>query len=83
VNKLDSRDWFSPAGLPPDALNQFSTNGVDNTFTAVDVREMNVLGYDLPSVPEPSTMLVAGVGGLAFACYGWRRRRRGTGEAAG
>jgi hypothetical protein len=67
VNGLDSRDWLSntpPPNPPADAYNQFSFSGVDNGFSAVDLREMNVLGYDLPSaavVPEPSTLAIAGL----------------------
>jgi hypothetical protein len=77
-NGLDSRDWMGAPG-PPDAHNQFSDSGVDNGFTPVDVREMNVLGYDLPqatAVPEPSTFAVAVLGGALWLGYGRRRRRR-------
>jgi hypothetical protein len=78
VNGLDSRDWFSPTGLPADAYNQFSNSGVDNLFTAVDQRVMNVIGYNLPHqapVPEPSTFWMAILGGALSVGYGWRRRR--------
>jgi hypothetical protein len=77
-NGLDSRDWMGAPG-PPDAYNQFSDSGVINGFTSVDVREMNVLGYDLPQqlvAPEPSTFGVAILGGAMWLGYGWLRRRR-------
>jgi hypothetical protein len=76
-NGLDSRDWLSntpPPNPPADAYNQFSYSGVDNGFSAVDLREMNVLGYDLPT-PEPSTLFAAALGALAGLGYAWRRRK--------
>ena len=82
-NGLDSRDWATTSPYTPDAYNQFSDSGVINGFTGVDLRAMNVLGYDLPPVtpiPEPSSMLVAAVGALGLSAYGWRRRRKQRAE---
>lgn len=79
-NGLDTRDWAPGTN---DSFNQFSNSGVVNPVSAVDLREMDVIGYDLQQqsvVPEPSNLLLAAVGGLAFAGYGWWRRRRGAGE---
>jgi hypothetical protein len=83
LNGLDSRDWATTSPYTPDAYNQFSDSGVINGFTGVDLREMNVLGYDLPpvtTIPEPSSMLVAAVGALGLSAYGWRRRRKQRAE---
>jgi len=60
---LTSRDW-APSSQggdgSPDAFNQYSSPNVINGLTAVDLRAMDVIGYDrvasaAPSVPEPST----------------------------
>ncbi len=62
LNGFDSRDW---APLPqggdgsPDAFNQFSSANVINGLSEVDLRVMDVIGYDrvaaASTVPEPST----------------------------
>src|SRR5262249_20382363 len=86
-NGLDTRDWAPPSlggDGTNDAFNQFSNWGVVNPVSAVDVRVMDVIGYDLiqqtPAVPEPSALWVAGLGALAFAGYGWSRRKSRGGE---
>jgi hypothetical protein len=72
ANNLDSRDW---AGGPSDSFNQFASSGVVSPVSAVDLREMDVIGYDL-AVPEPSTLALFGVG--AIGLLGWHRRSRST-----
>jgi hypothetical protein len=75
-NGLDSRDWAPGTN---DSFNQFANSGVVNPVSAVDIREMNVIGYNLiPTavVPEPSSMLMAVLGALGLSAYGWRRRRQ-------
>ncbi len=48
ANGLDSRDW---AGGTNDAFNQFSGSGVVNAVSAVDLLLMDVIGYDLGTIP--------------------------------
>jgi len=47
----------------------FSSSGVENTLTTLDLRKMDVIGYNR-TVPEPQMLVL---GGLALAL----RRRRG------
>jgi hypothetical protein len=70
TNGLDSRDWASGTN---DAFNQFSSSGVTNPVSNVDLRLMDVIGYDRIGVPEPSTLILAAFDGLALLA--WRRRR--------
>jgi hypothetical protein len=51
VNGGDPRDWGAGGGN--DAFNAFSSSGVTNPVSAVDLQLMDVLGYDLAAVPEP------------------------------
>ncbi len=67
-NGGDSRDWASGTN---DAFNAFSSSGVLNPVSAVDIEEMNVLGYDL-TAPEPGTFFLAGT---ALLGAGLLRRR--------
>jgi hypothetical protein len=62
-NGLDSRDWAPGSN---DAFNQFSNSGVVNPVSPVDLRLMDVLGYNL--VPEPSSgsLVLAGLAIFAF-----------------
>jgi hypothetical protein len=57
-NQLDYRDW---EGGTNDAFNQFSNSGVTNAVSDVDLREMDVIGYDRV-VTEPSSLLLLGTG---------------------
>jgi hypothetical protein len=71
ANGLDSRDW---APGTDDSFNQFSNPGVVNPVSPVDLREMDVIGYDRIIIPEPAAgaLLFAG---RAAAALGRRRTR--------
>ena len=64
----DDKDWGSGTN---DSFNAFSFSGVANVISAVDVREMDVIGYN--TVPEPSSFLLCSVGGAGFL-MGYRRK---------
>jgi PEP-CTERM motif-containing protein len=74
ANGLDCRDWAPGTN---DAFNQFSGSGVVNGVSAVDLRFMDVLGYDLASpVPEPATVSLVALGfGLMAGVKKLRSRR--------
>jgi hypothetical protein len=72
-NGLDCRDWAPGTN---DAFNQFSNSGVTNPVSAVDLRFMDVIGYDFASpAPEPATVLLVAIGLGVLA--GVKRLRRG------
>jgi hypothetical protein len=50
VNGLDTRDWAPGTN---DAFNQFSNSGVTNPVSDVDLRYMDVIGYDRVATPTP------------------------------
>jgi hypothetical protein len=58
LNGLDTRDWAPGSN---DAFNQFSTSGVVNPISAVDLRVMDVLGYDRVPEPASGSLLLAGL----------------------
>jgi hypothetical protein len=77
-NGLDTRDWASGTN---DSFNQFSNSGVVNPVSNVDLREMDVIGYDRVlqvAAPEPATLASAFSGiallGLVGLVGAWRRR---------
>jgi hypothetical protein len=59
ANNLDTRDWAPGTN---DSFNQFSNSGVVNPVSDVDLRELDVIGYDritqTTGTPEPSTGIV-------------------------
>ena len=69
-NGGDLGDWASGTN---DSYNAFSSTGVKNDITAVDVTTMDVLGYDL--APEPSSAMLLCGGFVALLSS--RRRRFG------
>ncbi len=70
VSGGDTRDWASGTN---DSFNAFSSSGVLNPVSAVDVRLMDVIGYDLAEIPEPGTLSLF-AGGLALMIAVRRRR---------
>ena len=68
----DPQDWASGAN---DAFNAFSSSGVANTFTAVDITAMEALGYTPIPTPEPASTLLVMTG---IAALGVRCRRRSS-----
>jgi hypothetical protein len=68
-NGLDTRDWAPGTN---DAFNQFSNSGVTNPVSTVDLRKMDVIGYNR-IIPEPASLgLLVSAGALALL----RGRRR-------
>jgi hypothetical protein len=66
ANGLDTRDWAPGTN---DSFNQFSGSGVVNPVSDVDLRELDVIGYDrlLAPVPEPKQIgLLLGLIGVLF-----------------
>jgi hypothetical protein len=68
ANGEDDKDWGSGSN---DAFNAFSSSGVENNMSALDIEEMDVIGYDV-AVPEPASVGMLAVCGLALV----RRRRQ-------
>jgi hypothetical protein len=67
----DLQDWASGAN---DTFNAFSSSGVLNALTSVDLITMDMLGYNffVTPVPEPSSSVLA----LAGIALGGLLRRR-------
>jgi len=70
-NGLDYRDWASGTN---DSFNQFAGPGVTNPVSDVDLREMDVIGYNRVVTPEPSTGILL-ISGLVAGGYLRRRRK--------
>jgi hypothetical protein len=71
-NGGDSRDWASGTN---DSFNAFNSIGVANGLSAVDLRMLDVIGFDLTTpVPEPGSvsLLLSGMGGIFY----FRRRKQ-------
>jgi hypothetical protein len=77
-NGLDPEDWAPGTN---DAFNQFTFSNVVNPVSTVDLRQMDVLGYNrvlATTTPEPSTLVLLATGIVAFSASGFRRRRKGS-----
>jgi hypothetical protein len=68
TNGLDSRDWAPGTN---DSFNQFSGAGVTNPVSAVDLQELDVIGYDLGA----QQMAAAAAVGPVFRITGIVRRQ--------
>ena len=70
----DLGDW---KGLTADSYDAFLGSGVEQPVSAGDIREMDVIGYDL-AVPEPGSLalLSTALFGLGFLRRGRARSRR-------
>ena len=76
ANGLDTEDWAPGTN---DAFNQFSNSNVVNPVSVVDLRVMDVIGYDrilATTVPEPSTLALLASGFAVFGAAGFKRRRK-------
>ena len=78
-NGYDAADWADGQGA--DAFNQFAAIGVVNGLSAVDLQQMDVIGWNLASVPEPSTIQLLGFGAAGLVYVAVRRRSARRGQA--
>lgn len=77
ANGLDVDDWAPGTN---DSFNQFSRSGVVNAVSEVDLRQMDVLGYDrVVATPEPSTVALMVTGFAVLGAAGFRRRKQRRG----
>ncbi len=72
----DYGDWWSPGSQTPDVQDAFGTPGMTPNLSSAEFTALDVIGYTLTGVPEPSTtaVLIAGAAGLG-AVIGKRVRR--------
>jgi hypothetical protein len=74
ANGADTEDW---APGTRDSFNQFSSSGVVNAVSLIDLRQMDVLGYDrVLGTPEPGTFVLLAGGLVAFGASGLTRRMK-------
>ena len=85
-NGGDYGDWQSsprPSGVGPQVQDAFATPGARPTLGPNELTALDVIGYNL--VPEPSSIVLSGLGLTSLLAYGWRRGtlgRRTTGATA-
>jgi hypothetical protein len=74
----DYADWLSnpiPAGFGPQVQDAFGQPNTNPALGPNELTALNVAGWDLKAVPEPSSVVLLGIGTAAFAGLGRRLRR--------
>jgi PEP-CTERM motif len=75
----DYGDWHPGSGTTR-VQDAYATPGATETILTdggAEITALNVVGYSLVStIPEPSSLAIAGLGGILALGYGWIRRRR-------
>jgi PEP-CTERM motif len=74
----DYADWSSnpiPGGFPVQVQDAFGTPGTNPTLGPNELTALNVVGYSLSAVPEPSSLMMLGSAVLFVSGYGWLRRK--------
>jgi hypothetical protein len=74
----DYADWSSnpiPGGFPVQVQDAFGTPGTNPTLGSNELTALNVVGYSLSAVPEPSSLAMLGSAVLFVSGYGWLRRK--------
>jgi hypothetical protein len=69
----DFNDWYSPGGQTPQVQDAIATPGATPNL-GVELTVLDVLGYDLVGVPEPTSLALFGAVVVVASGYGWRRR---------
>ncbi len=78
TNGADYADWLSnpiPAGFGPQVQDAFGEQNTNPALGPNELTALNVAGWDARAVPEPSSVVMLGIGAAAFAGLGWRRRQ--------
>ncbi len=68
--------WVQPQAIVPDYTGPYTLDGSTLTWDGGNTYLPDYAAV----VPEPSTLLLLGTGGLALLSHGWRRRRRRIGS---
>jgi hypothetical protein len=74
----DYADWLSnpiPAGFSPQVQDAFGEPNTNPALGPNELTALNVAGYDFKAVPEPSSVVLLGLGVTAVAAFRLRRRR--------
>jgi hypothetical protein len=55
---------------------EWDTNGNISSAVSTEVGVTAVVTYDYTAVPEPSTLVLLGIGAVSLLSYAWRRRTK-------